>query len=99
MPMTPPHVRLPTTGPRPSSLKQWVKMSPSDPACSLVTATSGPAGESAGYGSGPPPPQDAKTPPPPAPSSPTPPTASPPPPKPAYADPAPPLPPPPRDPG
>ena len=52
MPITPPQVRLPTSGPSFSSLNVWLKMSPSEPACSLVSATIGPRGDSVGYGSG-----------------------------------------------
>ncbi len=52
IPTTPPQVRVPTTGPRPSWRKAWVKMSPSEPAHSSASATSGPAGASSGYSSG-----------------------------------------------
>src|SRR6266567_2607459 len=41
MPTTPPQVRVPTTGPRPSSLTAAVTMSPSDPANSSATVTIG----------------------------------------------------------
>ena len=49
MPITPPQVRVPTTGPRPSCLKPAVTMSPSEPACSFATATIGPRGAFDGY--------------------------------------------------
>ncbi len=52
MPTTPPQVRLPTSGPSSYSLKQWLKMSPSEPANWLVIATIGPATDSGGYGIG-----------------------------------------------
>ena len=52
MPITPPQVRLPMSGPIFITLKQCEKMSPSEPACSLVSATMGPNAESAGYGIG-----------------------------------------------
>jgi hypothetical protein len=52
IPITPPHVRIPTSGPKPYSLKQWLKMSPSLPANWFVTATIGPATDSSGYGNG-----------------------------------------------
>jgi len=45
MPITPPQVRLPISVPSCMSLKQWLKMSPSEPASSSVTATMGPGGE------------------------------------------------------
>ena len=41
-------VRLPMRGPSFNSLKLWQKMSPSLPACSLVSATMGPIGASLG---------------------------------------------------
>ena len=43
MPITPPQVRVPTSGPSFISLKLCEKMSPSEPACSLVSATTGPS--------------------------------------------------------
>ena len=52
MPTTPPQVRVPTSGPIFISLKLCEKMSPSEPACSLVSATTGPSGASSGYGDG-----------------------------------------------
>ncbi len=48
MPITPPQVRVPTTGPMPSSLMATLTMSPSEPANSSVTATTGPRGASDG---------------------------------------------------
>src|ERR1035437_92893 len=50
MPTTPPQVRVPTTGPRPSSLIAAVTMSPSDPANSSASATSGPPPPALGVG-------------------------------------------------
>src|SRR5436190_519475 len=49
MPTTPPHVRMPTSGPIFISLTLCEKMSPSEPACSLVSVTTGPATASSGY--------------------------------------------------
>ena len=46
MPITPPQVRVPTTGPMPSALIAALTMSPSDPENSLATATTGPRGAS-----------------------------------------------------
>jgi hypothetical protein len=48
MPITPPQVRVPTTGPSPSNLIAAVTMSPSDPANSSATVTSGPRRASCG---------------------------------------------------
>src|SRR5262249_52724125 len=50
MPITPPQVRVPTTGPRPSSLTAPVTMSPSDPANSSATVTIGPRRAGGGRG-------------------------------------------------
>src|SRR5580693_6606815 len=44
MPITPPQVRAPTTGPTPSDLIAAVTISPSDPANSSVSVTTGPRG-------------------------------------------------------
>lgn len=44
MPTTPPQVRCPTTGPRPSSLNAAVIMSPSEEVASSARATTGPRG-------------------------------------------------------
>jgi len=46
------HVRFPISGPSRYCLKLWEKMSPSEPECSLVSPTTGPAGDSIGYGVG-----------------------------------------------
>ena len=48
MPITPPQVRVPTTGPSPRVRMAPVTMSPSDPANSSASATSGPRGASNG---------------------------------------------------
>ncbi len=48
MPITPPQVRVPTTGPRPSSRTAAVTMSPSDPANSSASVTTGPRRASRG---------------------------------------------------
>src|SRR5919108_472356 len=42
MPMVPPQVLVPTTGPMPSALIAALTMSPSEPENSLATATTGP---------------------------------------------------------
>src|SRR6266576_3217692 len=49
MPMTPPQVRAPTTGPSPRMRSAAAIMSPSEPANSSVSATTGPRGTSCGY--------------------------------------------------
>ena len=48
MPITPPHVRVPTTGPSSSDWIAPVMMSPSDPAYMSVTVTIGPRRASLG---------------------------------------------------
>src|SRR5215475_14052958 len=48
MPITPPQVRAPTTGPSPRMRSAAVIMSPSEPANSSVSATTGPRGTSCG---------------------------------------------------
>ena len=50
MPITPPQVRVPTTGPSPSVRMALVTMSPSEPANSSASATTGPRGASLGIG-------------------------------------------------
>ena len=50
MPITPPQVRVPTTGPRPSRRIAAVTMSPSDPANSSARVTSGPRARFGGIG-------------------------------------------------
>src|ERR1700722_11455807 len=52
MPVTPPQVLVPTTGPRPSRRMAAVTMSPSDPANSSATVTSGPRRGSGGCEAG-----------------------------------------------
>ena len=48
MPITPPQVLVPTTGPSPSSLTAAVTMSPSDPANSSASVTIAPRRASRG---------------------------------------------------
>ncbi len=49
MPITPPQVRMPTTGPMPSAWMAALTMSPSEPENSSASATTGPRGASSGY--------------------------------------------------
>ncbi len=52
MPITPPQVRVPTTGPIPSAWMAALTMSPSEPESWSASATTGPRGASPGYGTG-----------------------------------------------